>query len=422
VLTFNVGTERSTRVDVSSRGRPLTAASVVQRRDLGISISPSAGGYDCIVWGSVAARGKLPLQPAFLASVVEAARSELMKVVGYQNAAGDRVFQSAEKISEVDLAFALKTLARAGARLFQQLFFGPSAGADSKVIGEFLRKMASDAHVRLKFQILAETAPIPWGLLYMGDASKDANLNWNGFLGMRHIIEQIPLQTTLTISDNRIPSNQPELNVSVNVNSGIDIQMNSTFIAEQRAFWIDAQSSRQNIRLTQRSNRNDVVTALASTTTADQILYFYCHAASGSLITEGGADASCLVMTDAKITLGELNIDAPTTTMFLGNPLVFINACESANLSPAFYDGFVPYFMAKGARGVVGTECKTPAVFANAWARRFFERFLDGEPLGEVFLGLRREFFDLQRNPLGLLYAVYCDADTQIAPALTAIN
>ena len=28
---------------------------------------------------------------------------------------------------------------------------------------------------------------------------------------------------------------------------------------------------------------------------------------------------------------------------------------KSAELSPAFYDGFVPYFMSKGARGVVGT-------------------------------------------------------------------
>ena len=51
--------------------------------------------------------------------------------------------------------------------------------------------------------------------------------------------------------------------------------------------------------------------------------------------------------------LGDLYLDAPTTTMMGGQPLVFINACESAALSGAFYDGFVPYFMAKGARGVV---------------------------------------------------------------------
>ena len=103
--------------------------------------------------------------------------------------------------------------------------------------------------------------------------------------------------------------------------------------------------------------------------------------------------------------------------MLRGQPLVFINACESAELSPAFYDGFVPYFMAKGARGVIGTQCKTPALFAAKWAERFFDRFLGGEALGDAFLGLRREFLGQHGNPLGLLYAVHCDGDTRIEPA-----
>ena len=118
--------------------------------------------------------------------------------------------------------------------------------------------------------------------------------------------------------------------------------------------------------------------ALADASTDDQIVYFYCHAESSGLADPGGPDASALVLTDARITLADLNLDAPTTTMLRGQPLVFINACESAELSPAFYDGFVPYFMAKGARGVIGTQCKTPALFAVEWASRFFDRFLDG--------------------------------------------
>jgi hypothetical protein len=101
---------------------------------------------------------------------------------------------------------------------------------------------------------------------------------------------------------------------------------------------------------------------------------------------------------------------------------VFINACESAELSPSFYDGFVPYFMAKGARGVIGTECRTPALFAATWAERFFDHFLDGAPIGEIFLDLRREFLEKHRNPLGLMYAVHCDGDTLIQPALTAAS
>ena len=140
--------------------------------------------------------------------------------------------------------------------------------------------------------------------------------------------------------------------------------------------------------MTSRATRADVLHALADAATDDQILYFYCHAESADLADPGGPDASALVLSDAKISLAELALDAPTTTLLRGKPLVFINACESAELSPAFYDGFVPYFMAKGARGVVGTQCKTPALFAAEWARRFFERFFEGAALGDVFLDL----------------------------------
>src|SRR5690606_3850121 len=98
----------------------------------------------------------------------------------------------------------------------------------------------------------------------------------------------------------------------------------------------------------------------------------------------------------------------------------FINACESAQLSPLVYDGFVPYFMSKGARGVIGTECEVPALFAVEWARRFFDRYMQGDPLGQIFLDLRREFFFQHNNPMGLLYSLYVDADTRVEPALRA--
>ncbi|MGO8913263.1 MAG: CHAT domain-containing protein, partial [Bradyrhizobium sp.] len=230
------------------------------------------------------------------------------------------------------------------------------------------------------------------------------------------------LQNTLSVVDNVIPSDHPQLAVSVNVNDGIDVQMRSQFVAQQKSFWINAKASRQRVSVTERTKRDEVMRALADARTDDQIVYFYCHAESTMLKDVGGPDASCLVLTDERITLGDLNLDAPTTIPLPGNPLVFINACESAEMSPAFYDGFVPYFMAKGARGVIGTECRTPALFAQAWAKRFFERFLDGEPLGATFLGLRREFLDEKGNPLGLLYAMHCDGDTQIQPALVSIG
>ena len=417
-ITLAVGASVSREVEVKSVGRPPAAANVLQPRDVGLSMQPAADGYDCVVWGAVSSRARLKIQPAHLASAIDAVRRELLKLIMNENVDGDFVFQTGTAIPPAQRETALRTLARAGSLLFNKIFFGPAAGADSKVIGDFLRKMANDTSSRLKLQIIAESAPIPWSLLYVGDASAGAQLSWDNFLGMRHIIEQIPLQTTLSVSDCKIPSDQPELTVSVNVNDAIDEQMGVTVVADQKAYWDGARAKRKRVRVLGRNTAANVMKALASGETTDQILYFYCHAEAAGLDAPGGPDSSCLVLSDAKLTLGDLNIDAPTSTQLRGNPLVFINACESAELSPAFYDGFVPYFMAKGARGVVGTECKTPALFAAAWAQRFFEEFLNGGVLGEVFLNLRREFLDVHGNPLGLLYAVHCDGDTQVSPAL----
>ena len=168
---------------------------------------------------------RLPVQPAHLASAIDAARDELMKVVMHRDGAGQYVFQKKIDIPDADRDAALRIMARAGARLFQQLFFGPGAAEDSRKIGEFLRKMASDRAARLKLQIVAETAPVPWGMLYVGDASDGATLDWDNFLGMRHVIEVIPLQNQLAVLDSAIRSDNPKLSVSVNVNETIDAQM-----------------------------------------------------------------------------------------------------------------------------------------------------------------------------------------------------
>ena len=74
--------------------------------------------------------------------------------------------------------------------------------------------------------------------------------------------------------------------------------------------------------------------------------------------------------------------------------------------------------MAKGARGVIGTECRTPALFAVRFAEAFFDRLLDGQSVGDSVHESRRAFLEQHRNPLGLLYAVHCDADTRVDPAL----
>jgi hypothetical protein len=415
-ITFEVGAAKPTSAEISTRGRAPGAAEVVRPRDIGFSISPGTGSYDCVLWGSVARRARLHLTTAHLASLADTARRELLKVVMHVDAAGQYVFQRALDIPRSDSNAALRIMARAGATLFNSLFFGPGAAPDSKLIGDVLRKSVGSSRGPLKLQIVAEAAPVPWGLLYIGDASQNATLDWNNFIGMRCIVEQIPLQNSLATIDSAIPS-APQLTVSLNLNRTIDAQMRATFVSEQQAYWEKACGTRKAVKVVSRTKKEELLRALADGATSDQIVYLYCHAESADLASPGGPGDARIFLSDDSVRLGDLALDAPTQTQLAGNPLIFINACESAELSPSFYDGFVPYFMAKGARGVVGTECRMPAAFAVEWARRFFDRFLNGEALGQAFLELRREFLDRHGNPLGLLYAMHCDGDTQIHPA-----
>jgi hypothetical protein len=405
--------------EVTSHGRPLSAAATLEPRDAGLLIKPlNGGGYDCMAWGGVRTSVTLPIQKEELAKQIDIARQDLMKVVEQQDLNGNFVFLEGIDIPKAESEKALQTLARTGALLYKKIFYHPGSGPETQRVGNWLRNLSSETAQPLKLQILADDFPIPWGLLYVDDVGAGATPAWQGFLGFRHVIDQIPLQTQFG-DPGRTISSKPRLAVSFNVNDGIDAQMGKPFVQKQRKFWSTAAADKKRLRFTPRRTRSEVLQAFGASPEDDQVAYFYCHANSANLTASGGPGSSCLVMSDdERITLDDLTLDAPTTVQLAGNPLVFINACESAELTPAFYDGFVPYFMAKGARGVIGTECKTPALFAAEWATRFFERFLKGKPIGETFLALRKEFLDQHRNPLGLLYAVYCASDTVIAPAL----
>ena len=96
-------------------------------------------------------------------------------------------------------------------------------------------------------------------------------------------------------------------------------------------------------------------------------------------------------------------------------PLIFLNACESAELSPYLYDGLMPYFIARGARGMIGTEVETPALFAAEFAKEFLKRFIAGGiTLGELLRNMRVEYLEQKNNIMGLVYALYSSGEVVI--------
>jgi hypothetical protein len=414
--TFDVGNGTPDQVKVVTKGRLTSMTDSVTPRDMSIMIESDSGSYECLLVSSFATKAQLKITPAELANAVNVAHDEMLKVISHERE-GTYVFQKKVNIAKEDEQFALKTMAMAGYRLFQKIFFASASCQDSRRIGNYLRQELSNTNNTYKLKVVAEGAPIPWGSLYVGDVSDEKRLCWDNFIGMRHMVDQKTLNSPDQVLGltSIIPS-KPKLFVGLNINEEIDSKMKAKHVDLQLKWW-SKKVLTGHVKVIVRKNYSEIVKALKEKTTKDQILYFYCHATAGDLSPSSGPGAASLGLSDRSVTLSELEVDAPIQELLEGNPLVFINACKSSQLSPEFYDGFVPYFMGKGARGIVGTECQIPALFARKWADRFFTRLLNGQPVGEAFLDLRREFRDKHNNPLGLFYGIYCDGDTRIRPA-----
>lgn len=410
---------------VKADGRPLESASTLLPRDILLIIdSQGDKGFEFRLVDKAIRSCTIPLTLAELARMNSNVRQTLADVVGPLDAAGKVTvtsYQTGIEITPATHLDALQKVAKAGYLLYHDLFYGPSADAQAREVGDQLRELSR--RERLHIQIVSDRFLLPWSVLYLADTFDAEAIDIECFLGIKHIIEQIPKQQTTYVLDQCINSH-PQVTVSLNINDDIDTQTKRPLVAGQMQYWQRWQQQGKTVYSVRRTVE-EVYKALADGMLPDQILYFYCHAAAESIMP--GSDAvlpARLIFTGSnRLTLEDLTLFAPADKQPLPHaPLVFINACESAELSPLFYTGFIPYFMQKGARGVIGTECQIPTVFAAGWAARFFDLFLTGVPLGEVMWRLRREFCIDHNNIMGLLYALYCNGDTQVNPGLTPLS
>ncbi|MFH8249946.1 CHAT domain-containing protein [Microbacterium sp. B2969] len=399
-LAFDIGA--TAQVDAASFGRPAGAAVELQPRTASMQFAPATGGYELYVKGVTEGQVFVPLTADELAARIDGVREALLDAVQ------DKTFGLEIDIPTDLAAAALKSLAFAGFRLYQAIFSGPLASDELREVGVWLRESLADDVTTL--QVVSRGFPVPWALMYLTDRFADDGLDWRNFIGMRHVVEQVPMREISALPATATIASTPDLSVRVLFNDGIDAQMPSHPVAAQRAYW-----EARDVALGEGTMVDDLVGTALAAGAVDKVLYLYCHAVASST----DPDDSYLVLSDdERVSLGRLAVYAPIEDQLTSHPLVFVNACESGELSPGFYDGFVPYFLAKGARGVIGTESKVPARFASEWGMAFFDRLFSGEPLGEAVLGLRRDFLEKHGNPLGLLYGVHCDTDTRVDPAL----
>jgi len=94
--------------------------------------------------------------------------------------------------------------------------------------------------------------------------------------------------------------------------------------------------------------------------------------------------------------------------------VIIMNACASSHIDPTTASSFPHWFIANGHRAFVGTETDIPDGVASEFAFKLYAELLDKQPLGAALVRARRSMLVDHKNPLGILYVMYGDAELTV--------
>ena len=117
----------------------------------------------------------------------------------------------------------------------------------------------------------------------------------------------------------------------------------------------------------------------------------------------------------------DIQLDADNVNLHHTQPLIFFNACQSAQNLPSPSRGWVNLLLGSGASGYIGTEIFIDAHFAEAFGLAFWEAFLSGQTVGQAFLNVRRTFAQQKLLPC-LAYTHYGTAQTRLEQGILSAN
>jgi hypothetical protein len=232
-----------------------------------------------------------------------------------------------------------------------------------------------------------------------------------GFLGFRHDIEQ--LSTT----------EQPVMQISAGPGSSVVIaetayEVDAKALAKHTADVQAAVGRLPGVRVDLASGKAQLKQLISRDL---PLVYFFCHGErpnAGSPETYLGIGKRELI-TPADF-VGWIQEAYFTQQLRVWNqvrPLVFINACHSAELDPAALFNYIDVFVSGGnAAGVIGTEVKVAQQLAMDFAGSFFDQLLTPGVTVATALRRARLQFLAQGNIFGLNYTPYCWADLTFAP------
>ncbi len=441
-----LGLEKPIRFVQFLRERDYKDLKKIRPRSMHVLVSRAAGGFDLSFVLDREGRPDVPLPgtaripDASLEGSLYGIRKALLGVTLW-----DAFAASLDCADEIQFARGMNDLARLGRELWTKLFELES-GSALYHIGDWLWKhpLPARATIQVSVDPGAYAFVLPWNLLYDRDLPGDPDTppDPEGFWGVRYQVEQRAAASDLT-DEAAHPAGPVELGY-------LTWPFTETALQEQFLKEMAGRSKGRLGEIRAIDSANDAMTYLTSG--AAQIVCFFAHGHTQfqEAARVGFSEADFLEMYQ------ELPADSPLRAAWKGicddiqnkqyqsdrswiqlrigriyltqlyqnkglrlekSPVVLLNMCESAQLTPSLRESFIHLFLDRGAAAVVGTECSMRPFFAHHFAKELLEGLLGGEPLGEVILDVRRRFL-ARRNPLGLAYTLFGSPAARFEPAL----
>lgn len=336
-----------------------------------------------------------------------------------------RAEQAAKDNKEFKFAKEAKRLAKLGYPLFGDIFLqgvNEDAGAFAD---QYVRNLPEGSSLSIAIGKDAQNLYIPWGLLYDRQPPYDYfdTPQLQGFLGYRYnlvVRPSIPYEAA-----------SPKRKLPIRIGAA---WLDHEESASLRKFYKPYEEAQkiviERIRAEEHSlpvlakEEFDIIeffchghTKLSGIFTAEeakQLIESYAKSAHGPqknsfLMAVEEAGDSLLDLSGGFVTL--TGLAESLKTRMPGRPLIFLSMCESAQVSAAG-TGFVPLFLRRGARAVIGTEGPTLWSLSREMDTAIIARLLDGQNIGRAFYETRKEL--AKTNVLALIYTLYGDAGARL--------
>jgi hypothetical protein len=149
-----------------------------------------------------------------------------------------------------------------------------------------------------------------------------------------------------------------------------------------------------------------------------EVVYFYCHGRREELPGATEPIPYLGVGTEEMLSPGDIitwdDADWDERHWRDTSPLVFINGCHTAELTPESLASFVDAFAGAYAAGVIGTEILMHQQVASEAGFEFLNQFQNRNSVGKALQWMRIGLL-LKGNLMGLAYTPYCSAELQLS-------